>query len=75
MMAYHQQGSLIADPREWVARAIRHGRMPGDEVDQFADLTSIIWNSPLNRLPMSRMASGHFQFNGMDEGYQGFSIL
>ncbi len=40
----------------------------GDEVDQFVDLTSIVWKSPLNRLLMSRMASGPFQFKGMDEG-------
>ena len=32
------------------------------------DLTSIVWKSPLNRLLMSRMASGPFQFKGMDEG-------
>ena len=40
----------------------------GDEVDQFVDLTSIVWKSPQNRLLMSRMASGPFQFKGMDEG-------
>ena len=65
MGVYHRRGCLIAESQERVARA---KPLPGDEVGQFVDLTSIVWKSPLNRLPMSRIASGHFQFKGMDEG-------
>ena len=65
MGIYHRRGRLIAESRERVASA---KPLPGDEVDQFVDLTSIVWKSPLNRLLMSRMASGPFKFKGMDEG-------
>ncbi len=39
----------------------------GDEVDQFVDLASIGWKSPLDRRLRTRMATRPFQFTGMGE--------
>ena len=39
----------------------------GDEVEQFVDLASIGWKSPLDRLLRSRMATRPIQFTGMEE--------
>ena len=39
----------------------------GDEVEHLVGLTSIGWNSPLDRRPRSRMADSAFQSTGTEE--------
>ena len=52
-----RRGCLIAESQERVARA---KPLPGDEVGQFVDLTSIVWKSPLE--PPTDVPNGEWAF-------------